>query len=139
MAEDTKKFGVVTSSEAEKRKAAEAAAKAAADKAAQEKLLAERAAAAKLAEFEAGRRIGKVEGIAIGKHEAGHKNIWKGMGFAYASMLVAWLAMLGYDMSLSENKRAERFMAVREAEHTRDILNESAAMKAPVVEPDPVK
>lgn len=76
------------------------------------------------------------EGYNKGLHEAGHKNIWKGMGFAYASMLVAWLAMLGYDMSLSENKRAERFMAVREAEHTRDILNESAAMKAPVVEPE---
>jgi len=74
------------------------------------------------------------EGYNKGLHEGGHKNIWKGMGFAYASMLVAWLAMLGYDMSLSENKRAERFMAVREAEHTRDILSETNAKDAPVVE-----
>ena len=79
------------------------------------------------------------EGFNKGLHEGGHKNIWKGMGFAYFSMLIAWLAMLGYDMSLSENKRAERFMAVREAEHTRDILNESSAMKADVVEPEAPK
>ena len=66
-----------------------------------------------------------------GKHDANWQKLFTGAGFAYLSMIIAFVFIGAYGMWNDNDERAKRFLTAREIEHMKLIEGDAHPVMQP--------